>query len=74
MIPGKVEEVDCPWEYPDERTLLRGLLSTAPSIRVIQQAGEAVARDTILKALAPFKTASGGYQIRNKARYMIVKT
>jgi SAM-dependent methyltransferase len=74
MKPGKIEQVDCPWEYPDEKTLLRGLLSTAPSLRVIQQVGEAPARDAILKSLAPFKTASGGYQLKNKARYMIVKT
>src|SRR3989304_2073483 len=74
MNPGKIEQVDCLWEYPDDRTVLRGLLSTAPSIRVIHHAGEEVVRDTILKALAPFKTASGGYHIRNKARYMIVKT
>jgi len=74
MNPGKIEQVDCPWEYPDERTLLRALLSPAPSIRVIQHAGEGVVRDAILKALAPFKTASGGYHFRNKARYMIVKT
>ena len=74
MLPGKVEEFDCPWAYPDETTLLRGLLSPGPGIRAVQLAGEAAARDVVLKALAPFKTVSGGYMIRNKARYMIVKT
>jgi len=74
MHPGKVEEFDCPWAYPDERTLLRGLLSPGPGIRAVQLAGEATARDVVLKALAPFKTVSGEYVIRNKARYMIVKT
>ena len=73
MNPGIIEQVNCPWEYPDERSVLRALLSPAPSIRVIQHAGELVVRDAILKAIAPFKTASGGYQFRNKARYMIVK-
>ncbi len=72
MLPGKVEEHDFSWEYPDERTLLRGLLSSGPGIRAIEHAGEAAARDALLKALAPFKTASGGYVLRNKGRTTIV--
>jgi SAM-dependent methyltransferase len=70
MQPGEIQVVDCPWNYPDEATLLRGLLSPAPAIRAIQQAGEAAVRDAILQALAPFKTPSGAYAIQNKARYM----
>ena len=73
MNPGNVEEVDCPWAYPDEHTALRGLLSSGPAMRAIQHAGEATVSATIVKALVPFKTASGGYLLRNKYRYMIVK-
>ena len=74
MHPGKVEKFDCPWAYPDETTLLRGLLSSGPGNRAIQHSGEAAARDAVLKALALFKTASGGYKLKNKVRYMIAKT
>ena len=70
---GNVEEIDIPWEYPDDRTLLRGLLASGPAIRAIQLVGEDAASETLLQALAPFKAASGGYKLRNKARYMIVK-
>jgi SAM-dependent methyltransferase len=73
MKPGKVEELDFTWEYPDEGTMLRGLLSSGPGIRAIEYAGEAAARDALVKALAPFKTALGGYVLRNKGCYMIVK-
>jgi hypothetical protein len=73
MAPGNVEEIDCPWGYPDEPTALRGLLSSGPAMRAIQQAGEEMVRAAIVKALASFKTASGGYLLRNKYRYMIVK-
>ena len=73
MKPGKVEELDFNWEYPDEGTMLRGLLSSGPGIRAVEHAGEAAARDALLIALAPFKTASGGYVLKNKARTMIVK-
>lgn len=73
MTPGNVEEVDCPWEYLDEPMALRGLLSSGPAMQAIQHAGEETVRAAVLKALAPFKTAAGGYLLRNKYRYMIVK-
>ena len=72
MQPGVIQTVGCPWNYPDENTLLRGLLSPAPAIRAVQAAGEAAVRAAVLQALAPFKTAAGGYAIPNVARYMIV--
>jgi len=73
MIPGMVESVDCPWEYPDERTALRGLLSSGPAIRAIQHRGEDAVRDVVLSVIAPFKTDSGGYRLKNTFRYMIAK-
>jgi hypothetical protein len=73
MTPAAVETVSCPWEYPDERTALRGLLSSGPAIRAIQHAGENVVRDVVLSVLAPFKTGSGGYRLKNNFRYMIAR-
>jgi SAM-dependent methyltransferase len=73
MNPGKVEIVDCPWQYPDEQTLLRALLSTGPSIMAMQNNGEAAVRDVILNALAPFRTDTGGYQIGNNGRTMMIR-
>lgn len=71
MTPGIAETVDCPWDYPDEKTALRGLLSSGPAIRAIQDKGEDMVRDTVLSVLAPFKTRSGGYHLKNNYRYMI---
>jgi SAM-dependent methyltransferase len=71
MTPGLVATVECPWDYPDEKTALRGLLSSGPAIRAIQDKGEDVVRDVILNSLAPFKTTSGGYHLKNNFRYMI---
>jgi SAM-dependent methyltransferase len=70
---GNVDEIDIPWEYPDDRTLLRGLLASGPAIRAIQLLGEDAASETLLQALAPFKAPSGGYRLNNKARYMLVE-
>jgi SAM-dependent methyltransferase len=74
MVPGAVEQIDCPWQYADEKTMLRALLSTAPSIRAIQNSGEAAVRQAILEGLTPFKNAAGGYRLKNNTHYMIVET
>ncbi len=71
MTPGVIGTVECPFDYPDEKTALRGLLSSGPAIRAIQGKGEDLVRETILNAIAPFKTDSGGYHLRNTMRYMI---
>lgn len=71
LKPTEVVEVDCPWVYPDEATALRGLLSAGPAMRAINQAGEPAVRDAVAKALAPFRTAAGGYEMQNKFRYLI---
>jgi len=71
LTPGPVKTVDCPWNYPDEKTALRGLLSSGPAIRAIQNKGEDVVREAVLQAIAPFKTSSGGYHLTNNFRYLI---
>jgi SAM-dependent methyltransferase len=71
LRPGHVETVASPWEYRDDETALRGLLSSGPAIRAIQAKGEAEVRRAILQALLPFKTSSGGYHLSNSYRYMI---
>lgn len=73
LTPYNVETIACPWDYPDEQTALRGLLASGPAIRAIQVKGEEVVRETILNALAPFRTRSGGYHLSNSFRYMIAE-
>lgn len=74
LTPTGVKKVECPWNYPDEQTALRGLLSSGPAIRAIQAKGEDVVRDLILRVIAPFKTSSGGYYLTNNFRYLIATT
>lgn len=71
LTPTIAKTVDCPWDYPDQKTALRGLLSSGPAIRAIQSRGEEVVRDVVLRVLAPFKTSSGGYYLTNNYRYLI---
>ena len=63
LAPKSVVDVDCPFEYPDLETLLRGFLSAGPSVKAIQVSGEARVRDAVTAAMAPFKLSSGGYRL-----------
>lgn len=74
LIPGDIVEVDSPWDYPDERTMLRGMLSSGLAMRALQSFGQEVVREAVIKALAPFKTVSDGYLLRHKFRYMFATT
>ncbi|MEN9563670.1 MAG: hypothetical protein RIR73_1914, partial [Chloroflexota bacterium] len=71
LTPSVVKTVDCPWDYPDEKTILRGLMSSGTAIRAIQEKGEEAVRDLILRVATPFKTNSGRYHLTNKYQYLI---
>lgn len=61
------------WDYPDEATALRGLLSAGPAVRAINHAGEAVVASAIRTVLAGFRQPSGRYQLKNIFRYVLVR-
>jgi SAM-dependent methyltransferase len=74
LTPVEVKDVECPWEYKDLETALRGLLSAGPAIMAIRLAGEQPLREVTTSVLEPFKTASGGYRMLNKFRYVMART
>jgi SAM-dependent methyltransferase len=65
------DDVEVVWAYPDEPTLLRGLLAAGPAVRAIAAAGEARVREAVLAAVAPYRTAGGDYRLHNVFRYVI---
>ena len=71
LTPRGVEEVECPFEYPDLGTALRGLLSAGPAVRAIQGSGEDRVRDVVVRALAPYRLLSGGYRLENSVLMMV---
>ena len=66
------ETVACPWNYADDATALRGLLSSGPAIRAIQMKGEDVVKEHILKTLGQFRLKDGTYSISNYFQFLIV--
>ncbi len=61
------------WDYPDESTALRGLLSAGPTVRAVHHVGEETVRQALAPVLAKFRRPSGRYQLRNVFRYVLVQ-
>jgi SAM-dependent methyltransferase len=58
------------FEFPDEATMLRGQRSTPLAVLAERAAGEDAVREAILRAYAPYRTASGGYRLEVEWRYV----
>ena len=61
------------YEYPALETALRAIGSAGPTVRAARLAGQAAVADAIAGALAPYRTASGGYRLEVESRYVIAR-
>ena len=73
LEPRRLTDVECVLEYADEPTALRGLLSCGAAVRAIQAAGDDRVRSVVLKAIAPYRLANGGYRLTDTYRYLVAK-
>jgi SAM-dependent methyltransferase len=64
-------DVAASWEYGDQTTLLRGLLSAGPMVRAVAQSGSYAVTSAVLSAVEPFRTRAGGYHLENVFRYVV---
>jgi SAM-dependent methyltransferase len=71
LTPLAIADVQCPWIYPDLETALKGLLSAGPVERAIRASSFERVRDAVVGAIAPYRTASGGYHMDNSFRYLL---
>jgi SAM-dependent methyltransferase len=71
LTPGAIFDVSCPWVYPDLDTALRGMLSAGPAERAIRASSFERAKEAVAAAIEPYRTASGGYQLKNTFRYLV---
>jgi SAM-dependent methyltransferase len=71
LTPFVIVDVQCPWIYPDLETALKGLLSAGPVERAIRASSFERVRDAVAGAIAPYRTASGGYHMDNSFRYLL---
>jgi ubiquinone/menaquinone biosynthesis C-methylase UbiE len=71
LTPSPWRTVNCPWEYPDLSTALRGLLSTGPAAQAINHSGPTRVTDTITGSIAPYRRGDGSYSLSNTCHYLI---
>jgi len=71
LSPVETEDVECPLVYPDLATALTGLMSPAPAVMAVKLHGERKVRDSVIRAIAPYRTNNGGYRMTNKFRCLI---
>jgi SAM-dependent methyltransferase len=73
LTPVAMADVDCPFAYPSLDIALRAMLSAGPAEKAIRAASVERARDAIASSITPFRTATGGYHMNNKFRYLIAR-
>jgi SAM-dependent methyltransferase len=69
----RLDEVVCPFDYADEEELLGPLFESALGRAAGRRAGPVALRSTVLDHLEPFRTAGGGYRLKNVFRVLVAR-
>lgn len=73
LVVERLDEVVCPFDYPDEDDLLGPLFESALGRAVGRRAGPVALRAAVLERLAPYRTRSGGYRLSNLFRVLVAR-
>ena len=57
------------YEFPDQAAMLAAMLSAGSAVAAAEYAGREAVASAIVEALAPFRTADGGYRLENEWHY-----
>jgi SAM-dependent methyltransferase len=68
-----VDEVVCPFDYPDEAALIDPLLASMIGQTAVVRAGEDAVRAAVRERLASHRVAGGGYRLRNLFRVLVAR-
>jgi hypothetical protein len=68
-----LDEVVCPFDYPDENALLGPLLASAIGRTAVARGGEDAVRRAVRDALAPYRVRGGGYRLVNLFRVLVAR-
>jgi SAM-dependent methyltransferase len=72
LVPEAAFDTSWAYEYDDDAALLRGMLA-AGGIGVTAGAQRAELEAGLLEALAPYRTASGGYRLENEWHFLVTR-
>jgi SAM-dependent methyltransferase len=71
LAPTPRRVVSAPWQYPDEETMLAGLMSSGPAVAAIESASEQVVREALRTVCAPYRRSDGSYRMENTFHHVI---
>lgn len=67
------QDVLCVWDFDGDEALLQALTSTREAAAAAQHAGEEKVVETVLDAVAPYRTSGGGYRLENECTYIVAR-
>ena len=73
LEPESAFDLTWAYEYPDEPSLARAMLSPGLVVEAIRAAGEAPLRDAIVASLAPYRGPDGTYRLENEWHYVVAR-
>jgi SAM-dependent methyltransferase len=71
LAPAQAFDLTWAYEYPDEQSLGRAMLSPGNVAVALQSAEETALRAAIVEALKPYRTEAGRYRLENEWRFVI---
>jgi len=73
LAPGESFDISWAYEFPDEDSLVRGMLSAGPVTALAEQAGRDRIGRAIADSLAPYRTSDGGYRLDNEWHFLVAR-
>jgi hypothetical protein len=71
LRPDGVRTVVTTMTFPDDDTMVRGLIAAGVAERAVRHSGEAAVIRGIREAAAPFRQADGSYRFNNEWRFLV---
>jgi SAM-dependent methyltransferase len=71
LAARSVFDTTWPYEYPDEETMVRGLLSAGGLALVAEAVGGDTVQTAIADSLAPYRNPNGGYRLENEWHFVV---
>jgi SAM-dependent methyltransferase len=73
LTPETAFDAGWAFEYPDEDSLGRAMVAAGGIAALVGPSREASVRRQIVDALAPYRSADGGYRLENEYHYLIAR-
>ncbi|WP_232661149.1 class I SAM-dependent methyltransferase [Pseudonocardia sp. TRM90224] len=73
LVDATIDEVPCPFTYPDADALLADALASGIGRRAVAAAGAKAVRNAVLTRLEGNRTPAGAYQLANLFRVLVAR-